>query len=101
MGFDTRISDVFVKMRVSTILQDVVRLHQCTKTPLKYVYTSSKYGNSFAIPDSSTQESFSISARDKGWDDKILLHFSVGNEEHKVAMEQYLSKYIFEKYEYE
>ena len=88
-------------MRAATILGEIVRLQQCNKNPLKYVHAISKYGNIVAITDSSTQESFSISARDKGWDDKILLHFSVGNEEHKVAMEQYLSKYIFEKYEYE
>ena len=38
-------------------------------------------------------------AIDKGWFDVIILHLSCGNEENKAAMAQYLSKYLFEKYE--
>ena len=38
-------------------------------------------------------------ARDKIRVDKIILHLSGGKEENKVAMSQYLSKYLFDKYE--
>ena len=50
MGFDTNISDGFVKMRAFTILGEIVRLHQQTKNPLKYVHTNLKHGNIVAIP---------------------------------------------------
>ena len=45
-------------MRAATILGEIVRLQQCNKNPLKYVHAISKYGNIFAMPDSSTQETF-------------------------------------------
>ena len=78
MGFDTGISDGVTKMRAATLLGDIFRLHQRTKNSLKYVHTYSKYGNLVAIPASDTQEKLSISARDKGWVDKILLCLSGG-----------------------
>ena len=78
---------------------EIVRLRQRTKSPLKYVHTSSKYGHIFAIPASDTQELFSRAERDKDWVDKIIFHLSGGKEENKVSMAQYLSKYFFEKYE--
>ena len=53
------------------------------------------------MPDSDTQESFLRDARKKGWVEKFLLHSSGEKEENYSAMEQYLSKYLFEKYEYE
>ena len=101
MGFDTDISDGVTKMSADTILGEIVCLHQRTKNPLRYVHTNSKYDHLISISDSDTQESFSRSARDKDWVDKILLRFSVGKEENKVAMAQYLSNYLFDKYEYE
>ena len=58
MVFDTDISDGVAKMRVATILGEIVRLHQRTKNMLKYVHTNSKYGHLVAIPDSCTQELF-------------------------------------------
>ena len=61
-------------MRATIILGEIVRPHQRTKNPPKYVHTNSKYGHLVAMPDSETQESFSRSARNKGWVDKILLH---------------------------
>ena len=86
-------------MRAANILGDIVRLHQCTKNILKYVHTNSKYGHIVAMSASDTQESFSRYARDKGWVDKKYIHSSGGKEENNVAMSQYLSKYLFEKYE--
>ena len=55
VGFDTDIYDGVAKMRAAAPLGDIFHLHQCTKNPLKYVHTNSKYGNLVAIPDSDTQ----------------------------------------------
>ena len=63
MGFDADISGGEKKTRAATLLGYNVHFHKCTKNPLKYVHTDSKYGNLFKIPVSSTQESFSISER--------------------------------------
>ena len=70
-------------MRAATLLGEIVRLHQQTKNPLKYVHTNSKYEHLVAIPASKTQEHFSRAERDKGWDDEILLRSSSGKEENK------------------
>ena len=86
MGFDIDISDGFAKMRAANILGEIVRLHQHTKNPLKYVDTNSKYGHIVAIPASDTNESFSGAARYKGWVDEIIFHSSCKKEENKVAM---------------
>ena len=99
MGFDTDIFDGVVKIRAAIILREIVCLHQYTKNILKYVHTNSKYGHLFAIPPSETQDFFSRDAKDKVWVDEILLRLSGGKEENKVAMAQYLSKYLFDKYE--
>ena len=40
MGFDTDISDGVTKMRAADRLGEIVRLHQCTNNPLKYVHTN-------------------------------------------------------------
>ena len=40
MGVDTDISDGVSKMRASTFLGDIVRLHQHTKNMLRYVHTN-------------------------------------------------------------
>ena len=101
MGFDTDISDGVIKMRAATILREILRLCQRTKTPLKHVYTKSRYGNLSGIPYSENQEQFSRAARNKGWVDKILLHLSVEKEKNKMAVAQYLSKCLFEKFEFE
>ena len=58
MVFDTDIYDGVTKMRAATLLGEIVRLHQHTKDPLKYVHKNSKYGNLFAIPASYTQAYF-------------------------------------------
>ena len=58
VGFDTDISDGVAKMRAAALLGDIVRLHQRTKNPLKYVHTNSKYGNLVAVPDCDTQKCF-------------------------------------------
>ena len=42
MGVDTDISDGVSKMRASTILGDIVRLHQHTKNMLRYVHKTLK-----------------------------------------------------------
>ena len=97
MGFDTNISDGVAKMRADTILGDIVRRYQCTKNPLKYAKTNSRYGHFIGIPDSDTQEYFSRSGLGKVWVEEILLHQLVVMEENKVAMAQYLTKYSFEK----
>ena len=99
MGFDTFISDGVVKIRAATLLGDIFCLHQRTKNMLKYFHTKSKYRHIVAIPYSDTQNSFSRAVRDKGSVDKIILHFSVRKEENKLAIEKYLSKHFFEKYE--
>ena len=52
MGFDTDISVGVGKMRAYTLLGEIIRLHQSTKNPLKYVHKNSKYGNLVAITDS-------------------------------------------------
>ena len=57
IGFGTGIYDRDKKMRVATLLGDILRLHQCTKNSLKYVYKISHCGHVVAIP-SFTQESF-------------------------------------------
>ena len=93
MGFDTDIYDGVTNIRASTILGDIVHLHQRTKNPLKYVHKNSKYGHIVTIPDYDTQESFSRAARDKVWVEKIILHLSGGKEESNVAMSQYMSQY--------
>ena len=67
-------------MRAATLLGDIVRLHQHTKNPLRYVHTNSKYGHLIAILASDTREKFSRAARDKGWVDMILLHPLGGKE---------------------
>ena len=74
MCFDTDISDGFAKVRAATLFGEIVRLHQRTKNPLKYVLTNSKYGNIVVIPATDTQESFSRDTTDKGWVGKNLLH---------------------------
>ena len=56
MGFDTDISDGVAKMRAATLLGDIVRLHQRTKNPLKYVHANSKYWHIVAITDSDARE---------------------------------------------
>ena len=99
MGFGTDVSDGVAKMRAATILGDIFHLHQHTKNLLKDVHTNSKYGHIFSIPASDTQESFSRSAREKVWVDKILLHSSGRKDENKAAMAQYLSKYLFDNYQ--
>ena len=86
-------------MSTSTLLGEIVCLHQHTKNPLKYVYTNSNYGHLVAMTASVTHESFSRATIYKGWVDKILLHLSVGKEENKMAMAQNLLKYLFDKYE--
>ena len=63
MGFDTGISDGFVKKRAATLLVEIVRLHQCTKNPLKFFHTNSKYGNLVEITDYDTREYFSRATR--------------------------------------
>ena len=40
IGFDIDISDGVAKMRASTLLGELFRLHHCTKTPLNYVHTN-------------------------------------------------------------
>ena len=80
MGFDTDISDGVTKMRAATILGDIVRLRQRTKNLMKYVHTNSNYGHIVAIPASGTQEFFSITERDKVWDEKL---FSIRQVERK------------------
>ena len=80
MVFDADISAGFAKMRAATLLGENVRLHKCTKNPLNYVHTNSKYGHLVVIPYFETPESFSRSARYKGWVGKILLHLSGGKE---------------------
>ena len=51
------------------------------------------------MPASENQVSFLRYAIDKGWVEETILHLSCGNEKNKAAMAQYLSKYLFEKYE--
>ena len=58
MGFGTDIYDGVAKMRASTLLGDIVCLHQRTKTPLKYVHKNSKYGHLVAIPAYDNQDFF-------------------------------------------
>ena len=71
MVFDTGIYDGVKKMRASTLLGEIVRLHQRTKDPLKYVHTNSEYGNLVSIPASY----FSRAGRYKGWVEGIILHW--------------------------
>ena len=99
MEFDANVTDGVEKMRATTILVEIVGLHQCTKNLLKNVHTNSKYRPLVVIQASDTQELFSISAKDKVWFDKTLLHLSGGKYENKVTMAQYLSNYLFEKYD--
>ena len=84
-------------MRSATILEGIVWLHQLTKNPLKYVHTNSNYGYIVVIIDSDNWGFFSRYARDKGWVDKIIIHYSDITEKNIVAIAQYLSKYMFEK----
>ena len=74
MGFDTDISDEVAKIRSTTLLGEIVHLHQRTTNTPKYVHTNLKNGNLVEIPYSDTQGSFSRAARYKGWVDEILLH---------------------------
>ena len=83
----------------AAILGEIFHLRQGTKIPLKYFNTNSNYGDLFAVPASDTQNSFSRAARDKDWVEKNIFHLSGGKEYNKVAIAQYLSKYLFEKYE--
>ena len=64
MGFDTDISDGVAKMRTATLLGDIFCLH--------HVHRKSNYEHLLAILDFSTQESFSRTARDKGWFEKFF-----------------------------
>ena len=66
---------------------------------LKCVHKKSKYGHLVAIPDYDNQELFSSAARYKGWADNFFIYLSGGKEENKAAMVQYLSKYLYDKYE--
>ena len=99
MGFGTGIYNRVAKMREVTLLVEIVCLHKCTKNLLKYVQKSSKYWHLVAIPVSATQGYFSRTARYKGCVDKITIHSSGGNQEKKVTTAQYLSNYLFKKYE--
>ena len=63
MGFDTYISDEVAKMRAATLLGEIIRLHQHTKNPLKYVHINSKCGHIVEIPGFDNQEYFSRSTR--------------------------------------
>ena len=67
-------------MKVATLLVDIVRLHQRTKNPLRYVQTNSKYGHIVAIPDYDAQEYSSRSEIEKVWVEKIILRFSRGKD---------------------
>ena len=96
---NTIISDGVTKMRSATLLVYIFCLHQCTKNLMKYVQVNSIYGNFLAMPDSDTQELFSRAARDKGWVGKILIHLPGENKGGNVSRAQYLSKYLFNKYE--
>ena len=71
MHFYAGISGGFSKMRASTILGDILRPHQCTKNPLNYVNTKSKYGHFVTMPVSTSHEPFSRAARDKVWVEKF------------------------------
>ena len=59
MGFDTGLYKGVAKIRVATLLGDIICLHQCTKTVMNYFHTNSKYGNFVSITVSETHESFS------------------------------------------
>ena len=50
MGFDADISDEVAKIRSTTLLREIIHLHQRTKNMLKYVHTNFKNGNIVAIP---------------------------------------------------
>ena len=63
-------------MRAATLLGSILRFRKCTKTPLKYVHTNSKYWHIVAITASDTQEQFTISERNKIRVETILLHSS-------------------------
>ena len=67
MGFNSSLYYGLKKMRAATLLGDILHLRRCTKNPLKCVHINSKYGNIVVISDSATQESVSISAREKVW----------------------------------
>ena len=69
MGFDTDISGGVAEMRAATLLEEIIRLHQCNRNTLNFVHTNSKYGNLVVIRDSDTQEYLSRDARDKVWVD--------------------------------
>ena len=84
MGFYTDIYDVVTKMRASTLLRYIFRLHQRKKSAEYLV----------VILASDNQESFSRDARDKDWVDEIILHSPGGNEENKVAMAQNMKPFL-------
>ena len=88
MGLDSDMSDEVANMRSATLLGDIACFHQHTKNSLNYVHTNSKYEYIVAIPAADALESFSVSAREKGWVDKIILHSLDGKEENKVSMTQ-------------
>ena len=52
MVFNTDIYDGVAKMMSATLLEEIVRLHQLTGNPLKFVSTNSKYGYIIVILDS-------------------------------------------------
>ena len=74
MGFDHNNYDGFAKRKAATPLVDIVCLYQCTKHPMRYVDTTSKYGHLVGIPDYDNQKSFSRAARGKVWVEEILFH---------------------------
>ena len=56
MGFDADIFYEVKKRLASTLLGEIVRLHQHNKNMLKYFHTISKYGHLVSIPASYIQE---------------------------------------------
>ena len=72
MGFGTNISDGVAKINAANILGYIVRLHQRTKNPLKYVHTNSNYGHPVSIPAYDTHGLLSRAARDKGCVEKLF-----------------------------
>ena len=56
MDFDTDISDEVAKIRSTTLLGEILHLHQRTENTLKYVHTNLKNGNLVAIPCYETRE---------------------------------------------
>ena len=67
MGFDNDISDGVEKMRAAIPLVEIVRLHQHTKNPLKYVHTNSNYGHLSSMPSSDTQYLYLAALENNSW----------------------------------